>query len=89
VEGLCFSLSGRDGKAESLRGGSGSGGEEFGKIWFLLFVWSFWFNLVSDLDLKMRSEISEFLYSAFRTLHSAIEIRLPAALTEQDGLDGF
>jgi len=25
-----------------------------------------WFNLVSDLDLKMRSEMSEFLYSAFR-----------------------
>jgi hypothetical protein len=31
VEGLCFSLSGRDGKAEFLRDGSGNGCGEFGE----------------------------------------------------------
>jgi hypothetical protein len=31
VEGLCFSLSGRDGKAEFLRGGFESGRGEFGE----------------------------------------------------------
>jgi hypothetical protein len=55
-----------------LQDGFGSGGGEFGEIWFLLFVWSFWFNLVSDLDLKMKSEMSEFLYSAFRNPQSKI-----------------
>ncbi len=43
MEGLCFSLSGRDGKTESLRGGFGSSGGEWGRnngsIWSISFRW--------------------------------------------------